>query len=185
MRFHVQSTVLDAVKVLERRSMADQRGSFSRLFDADELAALGWTQPVAQVNHSVTAKRGSLRGMHYQLPPHAEMKLVTCIRGAVLDVALDVRAGSNTLSRWHGEHLTADNQRALLIPAGFAHGFQTLSDDVELIYCHSAPYQVDSEVGHNALDPLFSIEWPDPITEISKRDQSHPMLDGAFRGVAL
>lgn len=185
MTFGTRLTPLDGVCILERRVFSDNRGFFTRLFDADELADAGWSLPIAQVNHSFTARRGSIRGMHYQRPPHVDMKLVTCIRGAVLDVALDVRAGSPTLLRWHGEMLSAENRRAMLIPEGFAHGFQALSDDVELIYCHSAPYAAASDAAHNVFDPLFAIDWPEPVTDMSDRDRGHAMLPNSFEGVAF
>jgi len=185
MPFQILPTSLDEVRILERHAFGDQRGFFARLFDREELAALGWTVPVAQVNHSFTARRGSIRGMHYQRSPHADMKLVTCIRGAVLDVALDVRAGSPTLAKWHGEVLSADNRRALLIPEGFAHGFQALTDDVELIYCHSAPYVPAADAAHNVFDPVFGIDWPEAVTDMSDRDRNHAMLANPFEGVAF
>ncbi|MNY38438.1 dTDP-4-dehydrorhamnose 3,5-epimerase [compost metagenome] len=123
--------------------------------------------------------------MHYQLPPHAEIKLVSCIRGAVWDVAVDVRQGSPTFLQWHAERLSADNGRALLIPEGFAHGFQTLTDDVDMLYCHSAPYAPQSEAGLHFQDARLGIAWPLPLTQVSERDQQHPRLDTAFPGVAL
>ena len=107
--------------------MGDARGFLSRLFCAEELRAAGWTGPIAQINHTHTARKGTVRGMHFQYPPHAEMKLVSCLRGEVWDVAVDIRAGSQTFLRWHAEILSADNGRALLIPQGFAHGFQALT----------------------------------------------------------
>ena len=118
---------------VQRQPLQDARGLFERMFCADELAAAGWTQPIAQINHSVTRQRGSVRGLHYQRPPHAEMKLVSCLRGEVWDVAVDLRAGSPTFLQWHAEHLSPSNACALLIPPGFAHGFQALTDDAELL----------------------------------------------------
>lgn len=185
MRFEIRPTPLVGVRVLERRLFGDNRGSFARLFDAEELAGAGWTLPIAQVNHSFTGRRGSIRGMHYQRTPHADMKLVTCIRGAVFDVALDVRAGSPTLLQWHGEVLSAENRRAMLLPEGFAHGFQALSDDVELIYCHSALYAAEVDAAHNVFDPLFAIDWPEPVTDMSDRDCAHAMLTNSFEGVTF
>jgi dTDP-4-dehydrorhamnose 3,5-epimerase len=173
------------LKRIDGKAVGDARGFLARLFCADELAAAGWIKPVAQVNHSYTARRGTVRGMHFQFPPHAEMKLVRCIRGEVWDVAVDLRAGSEGFLRWHAERLSADNARALLIPEGFAHGFQALSDDVELVYCHSAPYVAASESGVSATDPRLAISWPLPIAELSERDGRHPPLDGRFAGVSL
>lgn len=184
-RFTVTDLPLAGLKLVERQRMGDSRGFLSRLFCNEELAAAGWRQPIAQVNHTVTAQRGTVRGMHYQQPPHAEMKLVTCIRGEVWDVAVDLRAGSPTFLHWHAEGLSADNNRALLIPEGFAHGFQTLTDDVTLLYCHTATYSPEAERALNAQDPRLSITWPLAITALSSRDVTHPLLDMKFEGLQL
>ena len=165
--------------------MGDTRGFLSRLFRADELAAAGWKKPIAQINHTSTARRGTVRGMHFQRPPHAEMKLVTCIRGEVWDVAVDLRRGSSTFLHWHAEQLSAQNRCALLIPEGFAHGFQTLTDDVELLYCHSESYTPAAEAGLHPHDPAMAISWPLPVTELSARDGQHPLLTAAFKGIEL
>lgn len=176
---------LPGLKLVERRKLGDARGFLARLFCAEELAGVGWNRPVAQINHSYTAKRGSLRGLHFQRPPHAEMKLVSCLRGEVWDVAVDLRAGSATFLQWQAERLSGENRRAMLIPEGFAHGFQTLTDDVELIYCHSAAYEAAAEGGLNAKDPRLAISWPAPIAEMSPRDAEQPMLDEQFTGIIL
>ena len=184
-RLAIADLPLAGLKRVERQRLGDARGFLSRLFCAEELVAAGWTKPVAQINQTVTAKRGTVRGMHFQHPPHAEMKLVICLRGEVWDVAVDIRAGSKTFLHWHAERLSADNGCALLIPEGFAHGLQTLTDDVELLYCHSAAYSAPAEAGLNPTDPRLAIAWPLPIAELSARDAQHPMLDGQFAGVAL
>ena len=183
-RFTVIDLPLDDLKRIDRQRLGDHRGFLSRLFCADELAAAGWTGPIAQINHTLTAKAGTVRGMHYQRPPHAEMKLVTCVRGEIWDVAVDLRAGSPTFLRWHAERLSAENGRALLIPEGFAHGFQALSDDVELLYCHSAPYVAGAEAGLNPRDARLAITWPLPVAGLSSRDEQHTMLTMEFAGVA-
>jgi dTDP-4-dehydrorhamnose 3,5-epimerase len=175
-RFTVSDLPLEGLKLVERHPVGDARGFFVRLFCADELAAWGWRKPVAQINQTYSALRGTVRGMHFQRAPHAEIKLVTCIRGAVWDVAVDVRPESPTYLRWHAEELSASNGRSLLIPEGFAHGFQCLSDDVELLYCHSAAYAPAAEDGLNPRDPALAIAWPLPITEISARDAGRPRL---------
>ena len=183
-RLAVTDLPLAGLKLIERPRLGDPRGFFARMFCAEELRAAGWTDPVAQINHTSTARKGTVRGMHFQRPPHAEMKLVSCIRGEVLDVAVDLRRGSPTFLFCHAERLSADNDRALLIPQGFAHGFQSLTDDAELIYCHSAAYDAASEGGLNPRDRKLAIAWPLPIAEMSARDANAPMLDGAFVGVA-
>jgi dTDP-4-dehydrorhamnose 3,5-epimerase len=184
-RFTVHDLPLAGLKLVERQRISDARGFLSRMFCRDELEAHGWNQPIAQINHTCTTRTGTIRGMHFQLPPWSEVKLVSCLRGEIWDVAVDIRAGSKTFLQWHAERLSADNGRALLIPAGFAHGFQTLSDDVELLYCHSAPFNAAFEAGLNAADPTLAIGWPLAITEISARDREHPMLNGQFAGVKL
>ena len=184
-RFSIHDLPLAGLKLVERTRMGDARGFLSRLFCAEELAAAGWRTPIAQINHAGTAGRGTVRGMHYQRPPHAEMKLVSCLRGEVWDVAVDLRAGSKTFLRWHAERLSADNRRALLIPEGFAHGFQTLTGDVELLYCHAAAYAPESEAGLNPQDPRLQIGWPLPIAALSERDSKHAWLTPDFEGIHL
>ena len=176
-RFEIVDTPLAGLKHVRRQKLGDSRGFLSRLFCAEELAAAGWTGPIAQINHTFTARAGTVRGMHFQRPPHAEIKLVSCLRGEVWDVAVDLRAGSPTFLRWHAERLSADNGCALLIPQGFAHGFQALSDDVELLYCHSAAYAAPSEAGLHPQDERLAIDWPLPLTELSARDAGHPRLN--------
>jgi len=176
---------LGGLKLVERRSLGDSRGFLARLFCAEELAFAGWQKPIAQINHTLTAKCGMVRGLHFQLPPDAEMKLVSCLRGTIWDVAVDLREGSETLLHWHAEELSADNQRALLIPEGFAHGFQALTDDVELLYCHSAAFRAEAQGGLNPRDPGLAIEWPLEITGLSDRDARHPMIARDFMGLVV
>ena len=184
-RFKIIDTPISGLKIVERQKLGDARGFLSRLFCADELVSAGWHKPIAQINHAYTQKRGTVRGMHFQYPPYAEVKLVTCLQGGILDVAIDLRAGSPTFLRWQAEELSAGNRRALLIPEGFAHGFQTLADDCELLYLHSAPYAPEAEAGLNPKDPMLTLTWPLEITELSSRDAQHPMLSESFMGVVL
>jgi dTDP-4-dehydrorhamnose 3,5-epimerase len=184
-RFRWSPTPLAGVTVVERRRIEDERGFLARVFCAGELAVAGWTGHVAQINHTQTRKRGTVRGLHFQHAPHAEMKLVTCLRGVVWDVAVDLRAGSSTLLRWHASELSADNGRALLIPEGCAHGFQALTDDCELLYCHNAPYVAESEGLVSALDPRIGIAWPKSIAEQSARDRSADYLPTGYLGIQV
>lgn len=184
-RFALTSLRLPGLVRVQRQPVSDHRGMFERMFCADELAAVGWNQAIAQINHSRTRQRGSVRGLHYQRPPHAEMKLVSCLQGEAWDVAVDLRAGSPTFLQWHAEHLSPDNGCALLIPAGFAHGFQALVDGTELLYLHSAAYAPESEAGLHPLDPRLGLTWPLAVCEMSSRDGSHPWLSDAFEGVCL
>jgi dTDP-4-dehydrorhamnose 3,5-epimerase len=183
--FTISPSRLAGLNILERAIVADARGSFRRLFCARELAdVFGGSGPV-QVNQSFTAAAGSIRGMHFQHPPHAETKLVTCVAGAVFDVAIDLRRESSTFLDWFGIRLDAENGRSLLIPSGFAHGFQTLTEDSLMIYAHSAFYEAAHEGAINPLDPAISIGWPVPVSSMSVRDKSHPLIDGDFAGVLL
>ena len=184
-RFTICDTPIADLKIVERQQLGDSRGFLSRLFCADELAAAGWHKPIAQINQTFTQKQGTIRGLHFQNAPYAEMKLVTCLCGAILDVAVDLRTGSPTFLQWHAEELSAANHRALLIPVGFAHGFQTLCDDCELLYLHSRAYTPEAEAGLNPKDPMLTIPWPLAITELSARDAQHPMLDHQFKGLTL
>jgi dTDP-4-dehydrorhamnose 3,5-epimerase len=182
-RLSHSATPLTGLNVIERQRREDARGAFCRLFCADELAAAELAMPIAQINESITRRRGCVRGLHFQHPPHAETKLVMCIVGEVFDVAVDLRRGSPTFLKWHAERLSEANGRGLYIPAGFAHGFQTLTDDCRLIYLHSAPYVPASEDGLSATDPVLAIDWPLPVGELSPRDANHPALRADFSGL--
>jgi dTDP-4-dehydrorhamnose 3,5-epimerase len=165
--------------------MEDERGVFERFFCAEGLREAGLHKPIVQINRSLTRRSGAVRGMHFQYPPHAETKIVSCLRGEIFDVAVDLRAGSPTLLRWHGEVLSAANGKSLLIPEGFAHGFQTLTHDCELLYLHTELYTPEAEGALNAQDTRLDITWPRGISEMSDRDRSHPILEVAFVGVQL
>ena len=183
-RFNLTNTPIGGLISVERQCAQDQRGFFSRFFCAQELADAGFDRPIAQINHTLTRRRGTVRGLHFQYPPHAEDKLVSCIRGRVFDVAVDLRRGSATFLAWHGEILSVKNGGGLLIPRGFAHGFQALEDDCELLYLHSAPYDAEAEGALNARDPRLSIEWPLAFTDISDRDSTHPLITPDFTGIS-
>ena len=169
---------------LQHRVYEDGRGRFARLFCEGTLAAFGQVFHVRQINHSRTAGKGTVRGLHYQRPPQAEAKLICCLRGAVWDVAVDIRRGSPTFLHWHAERLEAGDGRSLLLPPGFAHGFQTLTEEAELLYLHSADYAPEHEDGLAAGDPLLAIDWPLPIGNLSARDAVHPWLGEDFPGVS-
>ena len=175
-RFDFIATPLAGLIVVQRKPIEDERGFFTRFYCAEEFANVGWTKPIAQMNHTLTCRRGTVRGLHFQYAPHAEAKLVSCLKGEIFDVAVDLRPDASTYLRWHGEILSADNRRSLLIPEGFAHGYQTLTDDCELFYLHSSPYRADAEGGLNVNDPKLGIAWPSAIGYLSERDRSHPML---------
>ena len=169
-------TPLGGMWVIESERLGDERGWFARTFDAEEFRARGCNPEVVQCNASFNAKRGTLRGLHYQAEPHGESKLVRCVRGVIFDVAVDLRADSPTRCRWHGVELSAENGLACYIPAGLAHGFQTLSDDCELLYQMGHRYVSEAARGVRWDDPAFAIQWPEPPAEriISERDNSYP-----------
>ncbi len=183
-RFTAHETPLRGLFVIERKTMSDDRGFLSRLFCAEDLAAFGWQGSIAQLNETGTRQRGTVRGMHFQRPPHAEIKLVTCTRGRILDIAIDIREESPTFLQHYGIELSEDNGKSLLIPKGFAHGFQALTDDVRMIYAHSQAYTAEAEGGLNPQDPSLAIDWPLPVINLSPRDAGHPLLAQDYRGVA-
>jgi dTDP-4-dehydrorhamnose 3,5-epimerase len=174
---------LAGLKLLERKPVEDARGSLQRMYCAAFFADAGITKPLVQINLTRTLRRGAVRGMHFQRPPHMETKVVTCLRGKVFDVAVDLRAGSPTFLRWHGEMLAPELRNSLLIPEGFAHGFQAMSDDCELLYFHTAAYCREAEGGVHPDDPRLGIGWPLDVAEISDRDAGFPLLTKDFRGI--
>jgi dTDP-4-dehydrorhamnose 3,5-epimerase len=182
-RFEILDTPLSGLRVLQRKPIGDSRGYLERLFCIEELQALAPGRHIAQINHTLTASRGTVRGMHFQRPPYAEIKFVSCLRGEVFDVAVDLRDNSPTFLRWHAEVLSAYNHQTLVIPEGFAHGFQTLTDDCEMLYFHTAAYHPGAEGGLNAQDPRLAIQWPLPVAGLSPRDAAHPLLDNSFTGM--
>lgn len=184
-RFEIRETPLAGLKVIDRKVVPDDRGFLERLYCADELRDVVADRAIVQINRTLTSKRGTVRGLHFQVPPHAEIKFVSCLRGKVFDVAVDLRHDSSTFLGWHAEVLSEGGHRTMLIPEGFAHGFQTLTDDCELLYFHSAAYDAGSEGGVNPRDPAVGIRWPEDITELSARDAAHPMLTKDYGGVAL
>jgi dTDP-4-dehydrorhamnose 3,5-epimerase len=170
-------TALEGVWEIELEKAADERGWFARTFDAEEFRARGLDPCIAQCSASFNPRKGTLRGMHYQAPPLAEVKLVRCVRGAVFDVAVDLRPESPTYCRWHGVELSASEGRALYISKGLAHGFQTLTDDSEVLYHMSVAYEPSAGRGVRFDDPAFAIEWPgvaDGRRIVSQRDASYP-----------
>ena len=179
----IAATSINGLSVVDTAVRADARGSFARLYCADLLAPVLAGRRIAQINHSRTSAVGAVRGLHFQLAPHAEMKLVRCLKGRVWDVAVDLRAGSPTFLQWHAETLSPDTMRMIVIPEGFAHGFQVLEPDSELLYLHTAAYNADAERAVRYDDPRLGIRWPLPVTQTSERDAAHPPLGADFIGV--
>ena len=176
-------TLLKGSYVIELNTFTDDRGWFARTYCKNEFSKIGHTSEWLQMNHSFTKQQGAIRGMHYQLPPFSEIKMVRCIAGAVFDVIIDLRKESPTFLKWFGTELSAENKKMLYIPEGFAHGFQTLRNDCELIYHHSQFYTPGAEGGIKFNDPGINISWPMPVTNISERDSQHPLLDENFKGL--
>jgi len=175
-RFEISNTPFSGLKVLLRNPIGDHRGYLERIYCTRDLAELLNGRSISQINHTSSALRGTVRGMHFQQNPHAEMKFVSCLQGEVFDVAVDIRPESPTYLRYYAEILSGNNFKTLAIPEGFAHGFQTLTDYCEMLYLHTAPYVPSAEKGLNPSDPMLKIPWPLAIKEISAKDASHPML---------
>ncbi|MHB1567567.1 MAG: dTDP-4-dehydrorhamnose 3,5-epimerase [Solirubrobacteraceae bacterium] len=172
-----ETTAISDVLAITPSPIEDERGLFARTFCAEEFERHGLDARVAQCNTSFNPRAGTLRGMHFQQAPHGEAKLVRCTRGAIFDVAVDLRPGSPTYRRWAGAELSQDNRCALFIPEGCAHGFQTLVDDTEVLYLMSTPYVPGAGRGVRWDDPAFGIEWPAPPAGtriMSDRDASYP-----------
>lgn len=182
--FILEKKKIKNLQIIKRQPVGDTRGYFERLFCTDELKALIGKCSIVQINRTLTKKTGTIRGLHFQHPPYAEMKFVSCLRGKVFDVAIDLRKDSPTFLQWQAEILSENNHQTFCIPEGFAHGFQTLTEDCELIYLHTAPYVQDAKSGLNALDPRLAIAWPLPIAERSERDKYHAMLTSDFLGLS-
>jgi dTDP-4-dehydrorhamnose 3,5-epimerase len=184
-RFEFIPTPLNGLLVVQRQLLADTRGFLSRFYCAEEFKTAGVNTPIAQINHTLTKQQGAVRGLHFQYPPNAETKIVSCLSGIIWDVAVDIRHDSQTFLHWHGEVLSAENRKSLLIPEGFAHGFQALTANCELIYCHTQAYHAESEGALSVYDSRLNIAWQLPITDLSLRDSNHPFIDSDFHGIAL
>lgn len=168
---------IEGAWLLDIERHTDDRGFFGRTFCAEEYRRNGLDPSIAQCNVSFNARRGTVRGMHYQAAPHEEAKTVTCVRGAIHDVIVDLRAGSSTYRQWVAIELRAEDHRALYVPKGLAHGFQTLEDKTIVDYRMSVPYRAELARGVRWDDPSLGIHWPLPISVISPRDIAYPSLE--------
>ncbi|MFH0730463.1 MAG: dTDP-4-dehydrorhamnose 3,5-epimerase [Pseudomonadota bacterium] len=183
MRF--TETRLKGAYLIEIEPIEDERGFFARNWCQKEFAAHRLNASFVQCNFSYNKKIGTLRGMHYQRGPHAEIKLVSCTAGAIYDVIIDLRQESSTFRQWIGEELTAQNHKMVYIPEGFAHGFQTLTDHCTLLYLHTGFYQSDREGRIRYNDPVIGISWPIEVTCISEKDLYPPLLSERFKGLLI
>lgn len=180
MIFH--STPLKGAYTVELEKRGDDRGFFARLFCEREFSDAGLESRFVQINNSLSSKKGTLRGMHYQLAPSSEVKVIRCVRGALFDAIIDLRPDSSTFGKWFGAELTAENRRMMYAPRGFAHGLLTLEDSSEALYLASTPYAPDCERGVRWNDPFFNVQWPIEPAEISGKDAGWPGFDPEFHG---
>lgn len=180
-----KETKLKGAYIIDLEPFQDDRGLFARTFCQKEFEQIGHEREFVQFNHSRTSYKGTIRGMHYQKPPHAEIKLIRCVRGSIYDVIVDIRQDSPTFLEFIGVELSDRNMRMIYVPEGFAHGFQTLEDDTELIYHHTAFYAPGQEGGLRYDDPQVGIEWPLTPTVISEKDQNQIFIPDSFAGIAI
>jgi dTDP-4-dehydrorhamnose 3,5-epimerase len=180
---NITNTAVNGLFVAESTILSDERGFFSRLYCADELRLIIGDKMITQINMSQTTNVGSVRGMHFQLKPNCEMKLIRCLKGKVWDVAIDIRENSPTFLKWYGVELSDDNGKMVIIPEGFAHGFQVIEPDSQLLYLHTAAYVKESESSLNPLDPLIDIKWPLKISQLSAKDSSSQYITKKFKGI--
>jgi dTDP-4-dehydrorhamnose 3,5-epimerase len=178
-------TSIAGVCVVESTVFQDKRGAFSRLFCTNELQPILGQRVIVQINHSVTHRVGAVRGLHYQHPPHGEMKIVRCLKGRVFDVAVDLRQGSPTFMNWTSVELTPESHRALVIPEGCAHGFQVLEASSELLYLHTAFYTPSAEGTVRFDERRIAVDWPLAPADMSTKDLSYPHLGESFTGIVL
>ena len=181
-RLEACDTPIPGVKVIKRNRLGDERGYLERIYCRTTMQLYGLDKPVRQINRTLTRQAGAVRGIHYQRPPSAEAKVISCLSGRVFDVAVDLRQGSPTFLHWHAEELSADNDRSLMIPEGCGHAFQTLTTDCMLLYLHTADYSASAESGISARDPRLAIRWPLPIAQQSERDLNLPDLAPMWEG---
>ncbi|MFA6103032.1 MAG: dTDP-4-dehydrorhamnose 3,5-epimerase family protein [Victivallaceae bacterium] len=179
----IRETAITGVKVVDLKTACDARGALCKIFGTQELNDIMGQRTIRQVNHVMTAARGTVRGIHYQLAPYAEMKFISCLRGRVWDLALDLRSGSPTFLKWVGTELVPGMMQ--ILPEGCAHGMQALEDNCELLYLHTADYMVHYERGIRHDDAMPGIRWPLIPSGLSERDRGFNQLTEAFKGIAV
>jgi dTDP-4-dehydrorhamnose 3,5-epimerase len=182
---NIYPTKIEGLFIAQSKIFADSRGAFSRFFCAQALSSVIGDRRIVQINHSLNLACGGIRGLHFQTAPNAEMKLVRCLKGKAWDVAVDLRANSTSYKQWHAQELSPQNALMMVIPEGFAHGFQALEAGTELMYFNTAAYHPAVEGGVRYDDPELGINWPAPVTEISHRDLSFAYIDLNFSGIRL
>jgi dTDP-4-dehydrorhamnose 3,5-epimerase len=178
-----EETKLKGAYVISLNQLTDARGGFARTFCKKEFQQIGHKKEFVQMNHSWNKNKGTIRGMHFQIPPFQEIKLIRCIRGSILDVIVDLRKYSPTFLQHITVELSADNKKMIYVPEDFAHGFQALEDDSELIYHHTEYYTPDADRGLRFDDPALNIKWPLPPVMVSEKDKSYKLIDNTFKGI--
>ena len=182
-KFDFEESPLRGLFHLTPKPIEDSRGYFERLFCEEDFAKIGLAKKIVNINHTYTKKKGTIRGFHFQYPPSSETKIVICLKGSIYDVAVDIRKDSSTFLGWHSQILSAEKRNMLLIPEGFAHGFQTLEDDVELLYLHTDFYSEQLEGGLLYNDPKLKVSWPLESIDLSPRDKAHALIADDFKGI--
>ena len=181
-KLNIKNTNFEGLFIIEPNIFEDNRGSFSRIFCENELSSV-LDFNIKQINHSVTSKSGTIRGLHFQYEPNSEIKMIKCVKGSVFDVVVDIRRNSETFLKVFSIELSELNNKIIFIPKGFAHGFQALEDDTELIYLHSSLYKPSNEGALNPVDRILDITWPEDISNISEKDRNHPFITDKFKGI--
>lgn len=184
-KMNFTETTLKGAYVIEPIKLIDERGGFSRTFCKEEFKNIKHTKEFVQFNQSFNLQKGTIRGMHFQQPPFCEIKLIRCIKGSVYDVIVDIRNSSPTFLQWFGIELSDLNMKMIYVPEGFAHGFQTLEDNSELLYHHTNFYVPSSEKGIRYNDEMINIHWPLAVSMISEKDKSYPLLTNSFKGITI
>lgn len=184
-KFAIEQLELPNLMRIKFNSYKDDRGEFSRLFCSSEMKKIGWNNPIAQINKSINYEKGTVRGLHYQKPPYAEKKIIMCESGAIWDIAVDIRRKSRTFLQYHVELLSQDSKTAIMIPEGFAHGFQALENNTKILYFHSEFYSETFQDGLNVNDPALAIRWPLEIKKLSSRDRLIKLIDLDFIGIDI
>jgi dTDP-4-dehydrorhamnose 3,5-epimerase len=184
-KINILRTPFEGVFILESNYFEDSRGKFGRIYCFEELETCLKSKLIKQINHSVTTKKGTLRGLHYQIPPFSETKIIKCLKGKIYDVIIDIRRNSETFLKYFHIELSENENKMLLIPEGFAHGFQTLTRDVEILYFHTNIYNKENECSISAFDPRINIFWPLKISEISDKDKNIKLLNESFKGILI
>jgi len=185
MNFKFTQTKLQGLYVINPKPKKDDRGYFKRLYCIEEFKELGIDKPIKNINSSFTKQKGTIRGLHFQYPPFQEVKIIMSLKGSIYDVAVDIRKNSPTFLQWHSEILDDKSRKIFLIPEGFAHGFQTMENNVEILYLHTNFYSKEYESGINYKDQTLNIKWPLNVTMVSERDKNHNFISLDFKGVDL